>query len=159
MEGRLKFDDSKPEMRVDTDPFEVNSSYAKPELLGVNMVGFHSFEFDTALGDFEANVRQVILGVGKGLLDFLMQQKLKDRDVSMCPCCNAVFDVEAAEIFEKEKMKKELSHREEPLAALWMGEVNRHKNIELREREAYEAHRQARRETSRGRFGGPQNGP
>ncbi|MED6122974.1 hypothetical protein PIB30_044948 [Stylosanthes scabra] len=112
MEGRLKFDDSKPEMRVDTDPFEVNSSFAEPEFLGVNMVGFHSYEFDTALGDFETNVRQVFHGVGEGLLDFMMQQKLKDRDVSMWPHCNAVFNVEAAEIFEKGNMKKELARRE-----------------------------------------------
>ncbi|RYR34438.1 hypothetical protein Ahy_A10g049310 [Arachis hypogaea] len=50
---------------------------------------------------------------GDGLLDFLFQQKIKDRDVSLCPRCNAVFDAEAAAIFEKERMKKELAHREE----------------------------------------------
>ncbi|RYR48216.1 hypothetical protein Ahy_A07g034224 [Arachis hypogaea] len=38
---------------------------------------------------------------------------LKDRDVSLCPRCNTVFDAEAAAIFEKERMKKELAHREE----------------------------------------------
>ncbi|RYQ83174.1 hypothetical protein Ahy_B10g101800 [Arachis hypogaea] len=37
----------------------------------------------------------------------------KDRDVSLCPRCNAIFDAEAATIFEKERMKKELAHREE----------------------------------------------
>ncbi|RYQ98806.1 hypothetical protein Ahy_B07g086619 [Arachis hypogaea] len=40
-------------------------------------------------------------------------QKIKDRDVSLCPRCNAIFDAEAAAIFEKERMKKELAHREE----------------------------------------------
>ncbi|RYR30985.1 hypothetical protein Ahy_B01g055780 [Arachis hypogaea] len=40
-------------------------------------------------------------------------QKIKDRDVSLCPRCNAVFDAEAVAIFEKERMKKELAHREE----------------------------------------------
>ncbi|RYR15839.1 hypothetical protein Ahy_B04g072778 [Arachis hypogaea] len=39
-------------------------------------------------------------------------QKIKDRNVSLCPWCNAVFDAEAAAIFEKERMKKELAHRE-----------------------------------------------
>ncbi|RYR58609.1 hypothetical protein Ahy_A05g024469 [Arachis hypogaea] len=38
---------------------------------------------------------------------------IKDRDVSLCPRCNAIFDAEAAAIFEKEMMKKELAHREE----------------------------------------------
>ncbi|RYQ97750.1 hypothetical protein Ahy_B08g093830 isoform C [Arachis hypogaea] len=64
-------------------------------------------------GDFVSQVRSVYPGVGDGLLEFLMQQKLKDRDVSLCPQCNAVFDAEAAAIFEKEGMKKELAHREE----------------------------------------------
>ncbi|RYR76071.1 hypothetical protein Ahy_A01g000663 [Arachis hypogaea] len=38
---------------------------------------------------------------------------IKDRDVSLYPRCNAVFDAEVASIFEKERMKKELAHREE----------------------------------------------
>ncbi|RYQ99041.1 hypothetical protein Ahy_B07g086889 [Arachis hypogaea] len=38
--------------------------------------------------------------------------KIKNRDVSLCPRCNTVFDAEAAAIFEKERMKKELAHRE-----------------------------------------------
>ncbi|MED6193152.1 hypothetical protein PIB30_016454 [Stylosanthes scabra] len=81
MEGHLKFEETKADMKVDTEPFE--------------------------------NIRQVFPGVGEGLLDFLMQQKLKDRDVSLCPRCNAVFDAEAAALFEKERMKKELAHKEE----------------------------------------------
>ncbi|MED6150465.1 hypothetical protein PIB30_072578 [Stylosanthes scabra] len=84
------------------------------------MVGFHSFEFDTSLGNFEQNIRQVFPGVGEGLLDFLMQQKLKDRDVSLCPKCNAVFDAEAAALFEKERIKKELAHKEEQVRQ-WNG--------------------------------------
>ncbi|RYQ86436.1 hypothetical protein Ahy_B10g106106 [Arachis hypogaea] len=40
-------------------------------------------------------------------------QKIKDRNISLCPWCNAVFDAEVAAIFEKERMKKELAHREE----------------------------------------------
>ncbi|MED6221396.1 hypothetical protein PIB30_054246 [Stylosanthes scabra] len=84
MQGRLKFEESKPEMKFDSDPFEVNSSYVEPCCFGVNMVGFASFEFDTSLGDFEKNIRQVFLGVGEG--------------------CSS---------FEKEKMKKELAHKEE----------------------------------------------
>ncbi|MED6185962.1 hypothetical protein PIB30_062157 [Stylosanthes scabra] len=72
--GRLKFEEAKPEMKIDTDPFEVNSSFVEPCCFG---------------------------------------QKLKDRDVSLCPRCNAVFDADAAALFEKERMKKELAHKEE----------------------------------------------
>ncbi|RYR09268.1 hypothetical protein Ahy_B05g077458 [Arachis hypogaea] len=61
----------------------------------------------------ESQVRFVYPRAGDGLLDFLVQQKIKDRDVSLCPQCNAVFDVEVMAIFEKERMKKELAHREE----------------------------------------------
>ncbi|MED6188923.1 hypothetical protein PIB30_090638 [Stylosanthes scabra] len=100
-------------MKVDSDPFEVNSNFVEPCCFEINMVGFHSFEFDTSLGNFEQNICQVSPGVGEGLLDFLMQQKLKDRDVSLCPRCNAVFDAEAAALFEKGRMKKELAHKEE----------------------------------------------
>ncbi|MED6191141.1 hypothetical protein PIB30_113240, partial [Stylosanthes scabra] len=85
MEGRLKFEDTKPEMKIDADPFEVNSSFVEPCCFGINMTGFTSFEFDTSLGNFEENIQQVFPGVGESLLDFLMQQKLKDRDVSLCP--------------------------------------------------------------------------
>ncbi|RYR04161.1 hypothetical protein Ahy_B06g083750 [Arachis hypogaea] len=108
IEGRLKFDDGKKDMRVDTDPFDVG-----PIFLGINMVGF-TYEFDTTLGDFETNVRLVYPGDGEGLLEFLMQQRLKDRNVSLCPRSNVVFDAEAAVIFEKEKMK-ELAHKEEQI--------------------------------------------
>ncbi|RYR14938.1 hypothetical protein Ahy_B04g071662 [Arachis hypogaea] len=40
-------------------------------------------------------------------------EMIKDRDISLYPRCNDVFDAEAAAIFEKERMKKELAHREE----------------------------------------------
>ncbi|MED6212640.1 hypothetical protein PIB30_085418 [Stylosanthes scabra] len=77
-EGRLKFEESKTEMKVDSDPFEVNSNFVEPCCFEAHMVGFHSFEFDTSLGNFKQNIHQVFPGVGEGLLDFLMQQKLKD---------------------------------------------------------------------------------
>ncbi|RYR77514.1 hypothetical protein Ahy_A01g002001 [Arachis hypogaea] len=105
------FDDGKKEMKVDVDPFEIDASCVEP-CLGVNMVGM-SYDFDMALDDFVSQVRSVYHRIGDGLLDFLVQQKIKDRDVSLCPWCNAVFDAKAAAIFEKERMKKELAHREE----------------------------------------------
>ncbi|RYR19582.1 hypothetical protein Ahy_B03g064407 [Arachis hypogaea] len=58
--------------------------------------------FDVLLKD-----KQLILSEGRTLLS------IKDRDISLCPRCNAVFDAEAAAIFEKVMMKKELAHREE----------------------------------------------
>ncbi|RYR77836.1 hypothetical protein Ahy_A01g002491 [Arachis hypogaea] len=72
-----------------------------------------SYDFDVALDDFESQVRYVYPRTGDGLLDFLVQQKIKDQDVSLCPRCNAIFNAEAAGIFEKERMKKDLAHREE----------------------------------------------
>ncbi|RYR41446.1 hypothetical protein Ahy_A08g037842 [Arachis hypogaea] len=78
------------------------------------------FDFETEVDLVElkkgppySQVRYVYPRTGDGLLYFLVQQKIKDRDVSLCPRCNAIFDVEAAAIFEKERMKKELAHREE----------------------------------------------
>ncbi|RYR37347.1 hypothetical protein Ahy_A09g042249 [Arachis hypogaea] len=59
-----------------------------------------------------SQVQSVYPRAGDGLLDFLIQKKIKDRDISLCPRCNAVFDAEAAAIFEKERIKKELAHRE-----------------------------------------------
>ncbi|XP_072064413.1 uncharacterized protein [Arachis hypogaea] len=76
MEGQLKFDDGKKEMKVDVDPFEVDASYVEP-CFGVNMVGM-SYDFDVALEDFESQVRSVYPRTGDGLLDFLVQQKIKD---------------------------------------------------------------------------------
>ncbi|RYR53682.1 hypothetical protein Ahy_A06g028892 [Arachis hypogaea] len=111
MEVRLKFDDGKKEMKVDIDPFDADANFVEP-YFGVNMVGM-SYDFDVALDDFESQVRFVYTRAGDGLLDFLVQQKIKDCDVSLCPRCNTVFDAEAAAIFEKERMKKELAHREE----------------------------------------------
>ncbi|RYQ96714.1 hypothetical protein Ahy_B08g092567 [Arachis hypogaea] len=72
-----------------------------------------SYDFDEALDDFESQVRSIYPQAGDSLLDFLVQQKIKDRDMSLCPRCNFVFDDEAAAIFEKKRMKKELAHREE----------------------------------------------
>ncbi|RYR41936.1 hypothetical protein Ahy_A08g038374 [Arachis hypogaea] len=113
MEERLKFDDGKKDMKVDSDPFDASVNFAEP-FLGVNMVSF-SYKFNTTLADFEANVRAVYPGIGEGLLEFFMQQKLKDRDVFLCPRCNTVFNADVAAIFEKERMKKELVHKEEQI--------------------------------------------
>ncbi|XP_072054313.1 uncharacterized protein [Arachis hypogaea] len=82
MEGRLKFDDGKKEMKVDVDPFETDASYVEP-CFGVNMVGM-SYDFDVVLDDFESQVRSVYPRIG-----------------------------DAVAIFENERMKKELAHREE----------------------------------------------
>ncbi|RYR20149.1 hypothetical protein Ahy_B03g065232 [Arachis hypogaea] len=79
MEGRFKFDDGKKEMKVDVDPFEVDASYVEP-CFGVNTVGM-SYDFDMALDDFESQVRSVYPRTGDGLLDFLVQQKIKNREV------------------------------------------------------------------------------
>ena len=57
MEGRLKFDDGKKEIKVDVDPFEADASFVEP-CFGVNMVGM-SYDFDVALDDFESQVRSV----------------------------------------------------------------------------------------------------
>ncbi|RYR16120.1 hypothetical protein Ahy_B04g073069 isoform A [Arachis hypogaea] len=83
MEGRLKFDDGKKEMKFDSDPFDSGANFSEP-YFGVNMVRMY-YDFDVALGSFESDVRSVYPGAGDGLLDFLVQQKLKDRDVSLCP--------------------------------------------------------------------------
>ncbi|RYQ92330.1 hypothetical protein Ahy_B09g098532 [Arachis hypogaea] len=77
MERRLKFDDGKKEMKVDTNPFKANASFMP--CFGVNMIGM-SYDFDVTLDDFESQVRTVYPRAGDGLLDFLVQQKIKDRD-------------------------------------------------------------------------------
>ncbi|RYQ85075.1 hypothetical protein Ahy_B10g104578 [Arachis hypogaea] len=72
------------------------------------------FETEVNLAELKKGppyVRSVYPRTGDGLLDFLVQQKIKDRDVSLCLQCNVVFDAEAAAIFEKERMKKELALR------------------------------------------------
>ncbi|RYQ82371.1 hypothetical protein Ahy_B10g100955 [Arachis hypogaea] len=53
-----------------------------------------SYDFDVALDDFESQVRLVYLRIGDGLLDFLVQQKIKDRDISLRPWCNAAIGVQ-----------------------------------------------------------------
>ncbi|RYR28421.1 hypothetical protein Ahy_B01g052542 [Arachis hypogaea] len=70
MEGRLKFDDGKKEMKVNTDLFNADASFVEP-CFGVNMVGM-SYDFDVALDDFESQVRSVYPRAGDGLLDFLV---------------------------------------------------------------------------------------
>ncbi|XP_052116406.1 uncharacterized protein LOC127746598 [Arachis duranensis] len=71
VEGRLKFDDGKKEMKVDADPFDTEASFVEPHF-GVNIVGMF-YDFDVALGDFESNVRSIYLDVGDGLLEYLMK--------------------------------------------------------------------------------------
>ncbi|RYR26166.1 hypothetical protein Ahy_B02g060333 isoform B [Arachis hypogaea] len=81
MEGRLKFDDGKKEMKVDVDPFEADAIFVEP-CFGVNMV------------------RSVYPRAGDGLLDFLFQQKIKDRDVSLCPRLWCPVDLELSGVPE-----------------------------------------------------------
>ncbi|RYQ91745.1 hypothetical protein Ahy_B09g097753 [Arachis hypogaea] len=111
MEGRLKFDDGRKEIKVNVDPFDAEASFIEP-CFDVNMVGMF-YDFDVALDDFVSQVRSVYPRAGDCLLDFLVQQKIKDRNVSLCPWCNVVFDAEVAAIFKNKKMKKELAHGEE----------------------------------------------
>ncbi|MED6174804.1 hypothetical protein PIB30_072418, partial [Stylosanthes scabra] len=139
MEGRLKFEKVKSDMKVDSDPFEVNSNFVEPCCFEINMVGFHSFEFETSLGNFEQNIRQ------------------------------------AATLFEKERMKKELSHKEEqvrqrngprrvdvtgstssnPAVMQWMQEVHGNQDRDFKEYNEYSNRRsfRGRGDRGRGRFG------
>ncbi|MED6141560.1 hypothetical protein PIB30_104709, partial [Stylosanthes scabra] len=97
--------------------------------------------------------------------------KLKDRDVSLCPRCNAVFDAGATALFEKERMKKELAHKEEqvrqrhgprradvsrsnsnnPTAMQWMQEVHGNQGRDFREYNEYPNRRSFRGRGGRGR--------
>ncbi|RYQ97022.1 hypothetical protein Ahy_B08g092986 [Arachis hypogaea] len=82
--------------------------------LHANQVAYVAMESSKEESDLEVNVdlaelkkdppyvRSVYPGVGDGLLEFLMQQKLKDQDVSLRPRCNTVFDTEATAIFKNE---------------------------------------------------------
>ncbi|RYR26044.1 hypothetical protein Ahy_B02g060175 [Arachis hypogaea] len=90
------------ETEVDLAKLKKGPPYVCPLLkkLPMNMVGM-SYDFDVALEDFESQVRSVYPRTGDGLLDFLVQQKIKDWNVSLCPRCNTVFDAEVAAIFEK----------------------------------------------------------
>ncbi|RYR26837.1 hypothetical protein Ahy_B02g061149 [Arachis hypogaea] len=92
-----------------------------------------NFETDVDLAELKkgppySQVKPVYFRAGNGLLDFLVQQKIKDRDVSLCPRCNVVFDAEIASIFKKERMKKELAHREELLVSSGFGTVRSSKS-------------------------------
>ncbi|RYR41565.1 hypothetical protein Ahy_A08g037971 [Arachis hypogaea] len=75
-------------------------------------VEFSEVDLTKLKKDFQTNVRSVYLGVGEGLLEFLMQQKLNDQNVFLCPRCNVVFDTEVATIFEKERMKMEFAQEQ-----------------------------------------------
>ncbi|RYR19640.1 hypothetical protein Ahy_B03g064502 [Arachis hypogaea] len=55
-----------------------------------------------------------IIPCGQNADDVLARLRANhDRDVSLCLRCNVVFDAEVVAIFEKERMKKDLAHREE----------------------------------------------
>ncbi|RYR02685.1 hypothetical protein Ahy_B06g081484 [Arachis hypogaea] len=54
MEGHLKFDEGKKEMKVDSDLFNAEANFVEP-FFGVNMVGM-SYDFNVVLGDFELEV-------------------------------------------------------------------------------------------------------
>ncbi|RYR29045.1 hypothetical protein Ahy_B01g053329 [Arachis hypogaea] len=87
--------------------------FTRKEKFAYVTMEFSEEEFDFKIEIDLSHVRAVFPRARDGLLDFLVQQKIKDRDVSLCPRCNSIFDAEATTIFKKERMKKELTHREE----------------------------------------------
>ncbi|RYR48007.1 hypothetical protein Ahy_A07g033997 [Arachis hypogaea] len=106
------------ETGVDLVELKKGPPYVK--ILNVDKSKKYSFDisksdqvFDVLLKDKQLIFPKIYPKVGDGMLEFLMQQKLKGQDVSLYPRCNAVFDAEAAAIFEKERKKKELAHKEE----------------------------------------------
>ncbi|RYR62398.1 hypothetical protein Ahy_A04g019942 [Arachis hypogaea] len=99
IEGILKFDDGKKDMKVDTDPIGAGANFVETHFMGSIWVAL------PPMRDFETNVRAVYPGVGEGLLEFLMQQKLKDRDVSFCPRCNVRTNLSKASFSETRRSK------------------------------------------------------
>ncbi|RYQ97166.1 hypothetical protein Ahy_B08g093175 [Arachis hypogaea] len=114
-------DDFLARLRVSTDR-RVNPLLEKKKVAYVTMESFEE-EFDFKTEVDLAELKKCPPYVCSLLKKLPSNEKLNDsklksgkkynRDVSLCPRCNAVFDTEAAAIFEKERMKKELAHREE----------------------------------------------
>ncbi|MED6164226.1 hypothetical protein PIB30_087653 [Stylosanthes scabra] len=125
-------------MKVDTDPFEVNSSFAEPCCLGVNMVEFASFEFDTSLGDFEQNIQQVFPGKELAHKEEQVRQRHGPRRAEASSSMIAQANPNV------------------PIAMQWMNEVHRHRDREVREYNEYQNRRnfRGREWRGRGRFNG-----
>ncbi|RYQ92421.1 hypothetical protein Ahy_B09g098646 [Arachis hypogaea] len=93
-------------LRKEKEKYEIKKRLKSRPFTRKEKVAYVAMESSEEEYDLEAEVDLAELKKGPPY------QKFKDRDVSLCPQCNAVFDAEAAAIFKKERMKKELAHRE-----------------------------------------------
>ncbi|KAJ1432418.1 Retrovirus-related Pol polyprotein from transposon 17.6 [Sesbania bispinosa] len=81
-------------MKVDSDPFAANASYA--ETLKILMVDFEKVGLndptDGIIGQFEKEVTPIYPKAGETLIDFLAEKKENNQEVMLCPRCSVVFD-------------------------------------------------------------------
>ena len=111
-EGRLKFDDRKQPMKVDTDPFEVQANYVEPIGIDVLMVelkeeAIEVEDIEITIDEFEQSEAEIYPKSGDTLVEFLTKKQDTDHEVMLCPRCSAVFDKAAAKAFEESEMKKQ----------------------------------------------------
>ena len=90
---RLKFEEKSTLMKVDTEPFDVNSNYVKLVTLPIGMIGFDSQEVDErkiqddmSLDLFKNTKRAIYPKPREDLLDFLLKPRDGNAIVAMCPC-------------------------------------------------------------------------
>ena len=109
-------------MKVDTNPFEVSSSFAEPIFISANVIGVEANHVvdtkrmkqanELELDHFEGVEKLIFPVVDESLVNFLSQQHDAKGDVSLCPRCNAVFDRNVARAFEKRRFKREIVEKE-----------------------------------------------
>ena len=108
-------------MKVDTNPFEVSSSFTKLVFISANVARIEADHVaniermkwvdELELNHFENVERSIYPIVGESLLDFLSRQCDAKGDMSLCPKCNAMSD-RNARAFERCKLECKIAHKE-----------------------------------------------
>ncbi|KAJ1412480.1 Retrovirus-related Pol polyprotein from transposon opus [Sesbania bispinosa] len=100
-------------MKVDSDPFATNASYAEP--LEILMVDFEKVGLngptDGIIEQFENEVTPIYPKVGETLIDFLAEKKENNQEVMLCPRCSAIFDKSVAKAFEEYEKRKNFQNQ------------------------------------------------
>lgn len=99
-EGRLKFSDKKPDMKVDTEPFGAEVSKVDHKTpLGVGMVNIRAGQkFEMELSDSY----DIYPKPGERLAEFANRKKENGR-LKICPCCEMFYDDLAAQKAKAQK--------------------------------------------------------
>ena len=109
-DGRLKFETTKPTMKVDSDPLPAEANLAEPVEFEINMVEISDKRLISdsryLREQYEKHQKKIYPSKDESLVDYLCKKKDEGKNIALCSRCSALFDMDAAREYEAFDVKR-----------------------------------------------------